>query len=95
MGWSAFVAASCVGCGWSVFGEGKIFPHEEERNEGRSEARSFVADGGPGKTNLSQIFGLYPDPDNTAQEILESGHHRQNAAASYRSFGGWSTKCGW
>ncbi|HAY79441.1 MAG TPA: DUF1015 domain-containing protein [Planctomycetaceae bacterium] len=51
------------------FGEGNIYPHEETHSAAKADRlKLFHAT----KTNLSQIFGIYPDQKNTAQEILEA-----------------------
>lgn len=50
------------------FGEGKIFPHEETHASAKADRFKLTL---ACRANLSQIFGLYPDEDNTAQEILE------------------------
>ncbi|MGD9722242.1 MAG: DUF1015 domain-containing protein [Pirellulales bacterium] len=50
------------------FGEGNIFPHEETMS-GPKQDRLLLTRAC--KANLSQIFGLYPDPDSAAQERLE------------------------
>ncbi len=50
------------------FGEGKIYPHEETHSAAKADRlHLFTAC----RTNLSQIFGLYPDEDNQAQELLQ------------------------
>jgi uncharacterized protein (DUF1015 family) len=51
------------------FGEGKIFPHEETHGAAKADRLKLWT---ACKANLSQIFGLYPDPTNDAQSILES-----------------------
>ena len=51
------------------FGEGKIYPHEETHS-GPKEDRLLLTKAC--RANLSQIFGLYPDPDNAAQNLLEA-----------------------
>lgn len=51
------------------FGEGKIYPHEETMS-GPKQDRLLLTRAC--KANLSQIFGLYPDPKSEAQELLES-----------------------
>lgn len=51
------------------FGEGSIYPHEETMS-GPKQDRLLLTRAT--KTNLSQIFGLYPDEDNAAQELLET-----------------------
>jgi uncharacterized protein (DUF1015 family) len=50
------------------FGEGKIYPHEETHASAKADRLRLTK---ACKANLSQIFGLYPDPENKAQEILE------------------------
>ncbi|MDZ4819219.1 MAG: DUF1015 domain-containing protein [Planctomycetota bacterium] len=50
------------------FGQGNIYPHEETMS-GPKQDRLLLTKAT--KTNLSQIFGLYPDPENTAQNLLE------------------------
>ncbi len=51
------------------FGEGNIYPHEQTHAKAKDDrlrlTRACVA-------NMSQIFGLYPDPTNAAQNLLES-----------------------
>jgi len=50
------------------FGEGNIYPHEETM-AGPKQDRLLLTRAC--KANLSQIFGLYPDPDGAAQTLLE------------------------
>jgi uncharacterized protein (DUF1015 family) len=50
------------------FGEGKIYPHEETHS-GPKQDRLLLTKAC--RANLSQIFGLYPDAENTAQDLLE------------------------
>jgi uncharacterized protein (DUF1015 family) len=50
------------------FGEGNIYPHEQTHAKAKDDRLKLTR---ATQTNLSQIFGLYPDPDNMAQEILE------------------------
>ena len=50
------------------FGEGKIYPHEETHAAAKADRLLLTR---ACKANLSQIFGLYPDEQNEAQEILE------------------------
>ena len=64
------------------FGEGKIFPHEE--THGGAEGRPAEAAGPACKANLSQIFGLYPDPENEAQNLLEAAIAGVDAARGDR-----------
>jgi uncharacterized protein (DUF1015 family) len=50
-------------------GEGKIYPHEETHSAAKADRlKLFTA----AKANLSQIFGLYPDESNDAQDLLEA-----------------------
>src|SRR5690606_10896767 len=50
------------------FGEGNIFPHEETHASAKADRLKLTT---ACRANLSQIFGLYPDPNNEAQELLE------------------------
>lgn len=50
------------------FGEGKIYPHEETM-AGPKQDRLLLTRAC--KANLSQIFGLYPDPKAEVQDLLE------------------------
>lgn len=50
------------------FGQGKIYPHEET-HAGPKQDRLLLMQAC--RANLSQIFGLYPDPQNAAQDLLE------------------------
>jgi uncharacterized protein (DUF1015 family) len=50
------------------FGEGKIYPHEETHAAAKADRLRLI---NACQANLSQIFGLYPDPENEAQEYLE------------------------
>jgi uncharacterized protein (DUF1015 family) len=51
------------------FGEGNIYPHEETHGAAKADRLKLW---GACKANLSQIFGLYPDAENQAQNILEA-----------------------
>ncbi len=55
-------------CRLERFGEGKIYPHEETLS-GPKQDRLLLTRAC--KANLSQIFGLYPDPQSNAQGLLE------------------------
>ncbi len=57
-------------CRLERFGEGKIYPHEETMS-GPKQDRLLLTRAC--KANLSQIFGLFPDPANEAQDLLERG----------------------
>ncbi|MFO1062389.1 MAG: DUF1015 domain-containing protein [Pirellulales bacterium] len=50
------------------FGEGNIYPHEQTHAKAKDDRLRLTR---ACQANLSQIFGLYPDPDNEAQDILE------------------------
>ena len=50
------------------FGQGKIYPHEETHASAKADRLLLTK---ACKANLSQIFGLYPDADNAAQNLLE------------------------
>ncbi len=50
------------------FGEGNIYPHEETLPKAKVDRLKLTK---ACQTNCSQIFGLYPDPANEAQELLE------------------------
>jgi uncharacterized protein (DUF1015 family) len=50
------------------FGQGNIYPHEETMS-GPKQDRLLLTRAT--KANLSQIFGLYPDPASEAQNLLE------------------------
>ena len=50
------------------FGEGNIFPHEETHGAAKADRLKLW---GACRANLSQIFSLFPDPENHAQNILE------------------------
>ena len=50
------------------FGHGKVFPHEETHRAAKIDRLMLTS---VCKVNLSQIFGLYPDPNEEAQSLLE------------------------
>jgi uncharacterized protein (DUF1015 family) len=50
------------------FGEGSIYPHEETHGSAKADRLKLWT---ACKANLSQIFGLYPDASNRAQDVLE------------------------
>jgi uncharacterized protein (DUF1015 family) len=50
------------------FGEGKIFPHEETHASAKEDRLKLTR---ACRANLSQIFGLYPDPQSRALELLD------------------------
>jgi len=53
----------------SPFGEGKVFPHEETMPGPKLDRLMLMH---VCRANLSQIFGLYPDEANEAQNLLEN-----------------------
>lgn len=57
-----------VRCRLERFGEGKVYPHEETLS-GPKQDRLLLTRAC--RANLSQIFGLFPDETNAAQELLE------------------------
>ena len=61
---ASWPASACTG-----FGEGNIYPHEETMS-GPKQDRLLLTRAC--KANLSQIFGLYPDPTNEVQNKLEA-----------------------
>ncbi len=52
----------------SRFGEGKVFPHEETLPAAKADRLMLTV---VTKTQFSPIFGLYPDPDCEAQNLLD------------------------
>jgi uncharacterized protein (DUF1015 family) len=52
----------------SRFGEGLVFPHEETMPGPKTDRLMLTA---VTQANLSPVFGLYPDPANEAQAILD------------------------
>jgi uncharacterized protein (DUF1015 family) len=50
------------------FGEGSVYPHEQTMPGPKKDRLELLKSC---KTNLSPIFGLYPDSDNAAQNALE------------------------
>jgi uncharacterized protein (DUF1015 family) len=50
------------------FGEGNIYPHEQTHAKAKDDRLRLTR---ATQANLSQIFGLYPDPNNEVQTILE------------------------
>ena len=51
------------------FGEGNIYPHEQTHAKAKDDRLRLTR---ACQANLSQIFGIYPDPENAAQSLLES-----------------------
>ena len=51
------------------FGEGTIYPHEETHASAKADRLKLTR---ACQANLSQVFGIYPDPENEAQDILEA-----------------------
>lgn len=50
------------------FGEGNIYPHEETHSKAKADRLKLTK---ACRANMSQIFGIYPDPENAAQELLQ------------------------
>jgi uncharacterized protein (DUF1015 family) len=57
-----------VRCKLERFGEGKIYPHEETLSGPKADRLLLTRSC---RANLSQIFGLFPDEGNAAQNLLE------------------------
>jgi uncharacterized protein (DUF1015 family) len=57
-----------VRCRLERFGKGKIYPHEETLSGPKQDRLQLTR---ACRANLSQIFGLFPDQSNEAQELLE------------------------
>ncbi len=55
-------------CRLERFGEGKIYPHEETMSGPKQDRLMLTR---ACRANLSQIFGLFPDPNSQVQEMLE------------------------
>lgn len=51
------------------FGEGDIYPHEQTHAKAKDDRLRLTR---ACEANLSQIFGLYPDAENEAQNLLDS-----------------------
>jgi uncharacterized protein (DUF1015 family) len=51
------------------FGEGRIFPHEETHAAAKADRLKLT---NACRTNLSPIFGIYPDPENEVISILQN-----------------------
>jgi len=54
----------------SRFGEGQVFPHEETMSGPKMDRLMLTT---TCKANLSQVFGLYPDPENEINTLLDRG----------------------
>ncbi len=50
------------------FGEGRVYPHEQTHAAAKADRLRLIQ---ACQAQLSPIFGLYPDSDNLAQEVLE------------------------
>jgi len=53
----------------SHFHEGRIFPHEETLRGPKMDQLMLMT---VCRANMSQVFGLYPDPENRSQDILNA-----------------------
>ncbi|MDX1965308.1 MAG: DUF1015 domain-containing protein [Pirellulales bacterium] len=56
-------------CRLTRFGQGQVFPHEETLSGPKADRLLLMK---ACQANLSQIFGLFPDPTNTIQNQLEA-----------------------
>ncbi len=50
------------------FGSGNVYPHEQTHAGPKADRLALMR---ACRANLSQIFGMYPDPDNDVQQLLE------------------------
>lgn len=66
------------------FGEGKIYPHEETHSKAKEDRFKLMT---ACQCNLSQIFGIYPDQENEAQEILEAAIEDRTPLSATDSLG--------
>lgn len=71
-------------CRLSRFSEGQVFPHEETMSGPKADRLLLMQ---ACRANLSQIFGLYPDPSNEVQNLLEA-HIAGTAAVEARDHHG-------
>lgn len=55
--------------GLEPFGEGKVFPHEETHAKAKDDRLRLTR---ACEANMSPVFGIYPDPLNEVQNILEA-----------------------
>jgi uncharacterized protein (DUF1015 family) len=55
------------------FGEGKVYPHEQTLSGPKEDRYRLMS---ATHANLSPVFGLYPDPDCTIQNLLNQHIHR-------------------
>ncbi|MEM7561288.1 MAG: DUF1015 domain-containing protein [Planctomycetota bacterium] len=51
------------------FGEGNIYPHEQTHSKAKDDRLRLTR---ACQANMSQIYGLYPDAENAAQNLLEA-----------------------
>lgn len=68
----------------SRFGEGLVFPHEETMPGPKLDRLMLTV---VTKANLSPIFGLYPDPQNEAQNVLEAAVAGQTPIVAHDHLG--------
>ena len=68
------VEASCVVRAWCRSARGNIYPHEETHASAKADRLNLTR---ACRTNMSQIFALYPDPDNAAQNLLDAAVEHQ------------------
>jgi uncharacterized protein (DUF1015 family) len=52
------------------FGTGRVYPHEQTHSRAKEDRLKLTK---ACRANLSQIFGLYPDPSNEVQQTIEAG----------------------
>lgn len=66
------------------FGSGKIYPHEETHAKAKEDRFKLTM---ACRANLSQIFGIFPDPENEVQQILESAIDDQTPSVAMDDYG--------
>ncbi len=75
----------------SRFGEGNIYPHEETMS-GPKQDRLLLTTAC--RANLSQIFGLYPDPQEQTQIAAGAGNRRRCRPSRPPTTWAWCIACG-
>ncbi len=66
------------------FGEGTIFPHEETHSAAKTDRLNLWR---ACRANLSQIFGIYPDEENSGPENLRTSDRRRGTVRGDRPLG--------
>ncbi|QGJ71591.1 Phosphatase [Planctomycetales bacterium 10988] len=66
------------------FGEGTIYPHEQTHSAAKVDRLNLMR---ACQANMSQIFGIYPDESNAAQEALEAPARTQTPLVCHDHLG--------